>query len=218
LNVALPHLERGGSSRRYGSVFLFGVSYAVSSLSCALPVFLAVTGAASATPTFLSGVLTYVVYGLGMSMLLVVLTVALAIANYGMVRRLRALLPHVGRVSGAILVAFGRLHHGILGDQPARSPGRSGCGVPVRGASPDLAHRPARQPAPALGHSVRPPHRCRGGLRPVGAAARQPVTGLDPGAVVEPAPVTVAAPDVSHLTGAVDRDCVSGAHDPSEFE
>jgi cytochrome c-type biogenesis protein len=107
LNVALPHLERGGSSRRYGSVFLFGVSYAVASLSCALPVFLAVTGAASTTPTLLSGVLTYVVYGLGMSMLLVVLTVALAIANHGVVRRLRALLPHVGRVSGAILVASG---------------------------------------------------------------------------------------------------------------
>jgi hypothetical protein len=55
LNVALPHVERGGSSRRYRSMFLFGISYAVASLSCALPVFLAVTGAASATPTFLSG-------------------------------------------------------------------------------------------------------------------------------------------------------------------
>jgi hypothetical protein len=42
-----------------------------------------------------------------MSMLLVVLTVALAIAKHGVVRRLRALLPHVGRVSGAILVASG---------------------------------------------------------------------------------------------------------------
>jgi cytochrome c-type biogenesis protein len=107
LNVGLPHLERGGSSRRYRSVFLFGVSYAVASLSCALPVFLAVAGAAGATPTFLSGVLTYVVYGLGMSMLLVVLTIALAVAKVGLVRRLRALLPHVGRASGAILVASG---------------------------------------------------------------------------------------------------------------
>jgi cytochrome c-type biogenesis protein len=79
----------------------------VASLSCALPVFLVVTGAAAATPTFLSGALTYVVYGLGMSMLLVVLTIALAIAKGGLVRRLRALSPHVGRASGAILVASG---------------------------------------------------------------------------------------------------------------
>ncbi len=107
LNVALPHLDRGGSSRRYRSVFLFGVSYAVASLSCALPVFLAVTGAASATPTFLSGVLTYLVYGLGMAMLLVVLTIALAVTKEGVLRRMRALLPHIGRVSGAILVLSG---------------------------------------------------------------------------------------------------------------
>ena len=107
LNVGLPHLERGGSSRRYRSMFLFGVSYAVASLSCALPVFLAVTGAASATPTFLSGVLTYVVYGLGMSMLLVVLTIGLALAKGGLVRRLRALPSHVGGASGAILLASG---------------------------------------------------------------------------------------------------------------
>jgi cytochrome c-type biogenesis protein len=107
LTVTLPHVERGGSTSRYRSAFVFGVSYAVASLSCALPVFLAVTGRAAATPTFLAGVLTYVVYGLGMSMLLVVLTVALAIARDGVVRRLRVLLPHVGRVSGAILVVSG---------------------------------------------------------------------------------------------------------------
>jgi cytochrome c-type biogenesis protein len=106
-NVALPHLERGGSDRGYRSMFLFGVSYAVASLSCALPVFLAVTGAASATPTFLSGVLTYVVYGLGMASLLMVLTIALAVAKGALVRRLRRVLPCVGRLSGAILVLSG---------------------------------------------------------------------------------------------------------------
>jgi cytochrome c-type biogenesis protein len=93
LTVALPHLERGGSNRGYRSMFLFGVSYAVASLSCALPVFLAVTGAASATPTLLSGVLTYAVYGLGMSMLLMVLTIALSVAKGAVVRRLRGLVP-----------------------------------------------------------------------------------------------------------------------------
>jgi cytochrome c biogenesis protein CcdA len=107
LNVALPQLERGGSNRGYRSMFVFGVSYAVASLSCALPVFLAVTGAASATPTFLAGVLTYVVYGLGMAMLLMVLTIALSMAKGAVVRRLRRLLPYVGRLSGAMLVLSG---------------------------------------------------------------------------------------------------------------
>lgn len=105
--LALPKLDRGGSSRRYSSVFVFGVSYAVTSLSCALPVFLTVVGAASATPNFASGLVTFVVYGAGMSMLVVVLTIALSLAKGGIVRRMRSVFPYVTRISGAILVLVG---------------------------------------------------------------------------------------------------------------
>ena len=38
--VALPRLDRGGRSRRFRSMVLFGVSYAIASLGCTLPVFL----------------------------------------------------------------------------------------------------------------------------------------------------------------------------------
>jgi cytochrome c biogenesis protein CcdA len=107
INVSLPRLTIDGPSRRYRSMFLFGVGYAVASLSCTLPVFLAVTGVAGAAPTFLTGVLTYVLYALGMSTLLVVLTVAVSVAKTGVVLRLRWLLPHVGRISGAILLLSG---------------------------------------------------------------------------------------------------------------
>lgn len=105
--VGLPKVGRGGRSRSSGSMFLFGVSYAVASLSCALPVFLAVVATATATTNFVSGVLTFVVYGVGMSMLLVVLTLALALARDGVVRRVRALMPYVGRVAGAVLMLAG---------------------------------------------------------------------------------------------------------------
>ena len=37
LRLALPHLERGGRERTLPSMFVFGVSYAVASLSCTLP-------------------------------------------------------------------------------------------------------------------------------------------------------------------------------------
>jgi cytochrome c-type biogenesis protein len=103
----LPHLERSASTRGFGSVYLFGVSYGVASLSCALPIFLTVVTAATATPSLASGVLTFVVYGAGMSMLLVAVTIALAVGNVGMVRWLRRLGPYIGRMSGAILVVAG---------------------------------------------------------------------------------------------------------------
>src|SRR6267378_4107631 len=39
--VRLPRLERGGRNRDLGSMALFGVSYAVASIGCELPLFLA---------------------------------------------------------------------------------------------------------------------------------------------------------------------------------
>src|SRR5207248_3454996 len=37
-----PHLERGGNSRAVRSMALFGVSYAVASIGCSLPIFIGV--------------------------------------------------------------------------------------------------------------------------------------------------------------------------------
>ena len=39
--LKLPKLQKGTGSRELPTMFLFGVSYAVSSLSCTIPVFLA---------------------------------------------------------------------------------------------------------------------------------------------------------------------------------
>ena len=38
--ISLPKLERGGRTGSVSSMFVFGMSYAVASLSCALPIFL----------------------------------------------------------------------------------------------------------------------------------------------------------------------------------
>lgn len=105
--IGLPKLERGGSSRSYRSVFLFGVSYAIASLSCGLPVFLAVVGTATATSNFASGALTFVTYGVGMSMLVVALTITLAFAKEGLLRWLRSAMRHMNRLSGAVMVLAG---------------------------------------------------------------------------------------------------------------
>jgi cytochrome c biogenesis protein CcdA len=102
--LALPRLDRGGHDRRFSSMVLFGVSYAIASLSCTIPLFLSVV-ANRAGPA--ASALTVVAYGLGMSAVLVVLTVSLALAQESLVRRVRGLLPHVQRVSGALLVAVG---------------------------------------------------------------------------------------------------------------
>ena len=107
LSIGLLKVEGGTGSREKKSVFTFGVSYAIASLSCTLPVFLSVVVGSIASASFISGFATYIAYGLGMSTLLIALTLAVALAKQGVVRRLRGMLQHVQRISAVFLVVAG---------------------------------------------------------------------------------------------------------------
>ncbi|MDJ0954120.1 MAG: cytochrome c biogenesis CcdA family protein [Acidimicrobiia bacterium] len=107
LNVALPKAKRGRRDRNVRSVFLFGVSYAVASLSCTLPVFLTVVAGQVTQSSLLSGLVTFLVYGLGMALVLLAITVALAVGKTAIVGRFRTAMRHVNTVSGVILVLAG---------------------------------------------------------------------------------------------------------------
>jgi cytochrome c biogenesis protein CcdA len=105
--VALPKLNRGGRERTGQSMFVFGVSYAIASISCALPLF---TGAVAGTfrrENLLSSLAVFVAYALGMTLVLLALTVSMGMARQSMVRWLRRALPYVTRASGGLLVVAG---------------------------------------------------------------------------------------------------------------
>lgn len=105
--ILLPRLNRGGRDRTLWSMFLFGLSYAVASLSCTLPVFSTVVVTTFSRTSFAGGIATFLVYGLGMAMVLILLTLTLAVARRGFVTALRRLLPHMQRISGAIMAVVG---------------------------------------------------------------------------------------------------------------
>lgn len=127
VTVRLPHLEKGTSSRELPSMFLFGVSYALSSLSCTIAPFLATTSSTFTEDGVLAGLATFVVYGLGMGAIVAMLTVAVALARNGIVTRFRGLMRHVTTLSGVLMVVAGsylayygwyeiRLRNGIVDD------------------------------------------------------------------------------------------------------
>lgn len=107
LRAPLPRLEAGGRTTDPRSMFLYGVSYAVVSLGCTLPLFLAQVAGTFQRESWLSGVAVFGSYGLGFTVLLVALTVAIALARTSVVTALRRVLPYVQRVSGALLVVAG---------------------------------------------------------------------------------------------------------------
>ena len=86
--------------------FLFGISYAVASLGCTLPLFLAVV-ASSATGSFLFGASQFVSYALGMAFLFTVLTLSVALFQSAMIRYVRKALPYVQPASAVLLLLAG---------------------------------------------------------------------------------------------------------------
>ncbi len=87
--------------------FLFGLAYGLASLSCTLPVFLAVMGGGLTAGSLVSGAGQFVSYGLGMTSVLLTLTLALALFKRGVVSQLRGIVPYVQILSAALLVVAG---------------------------------------------------------------------------------------------------------------
>jgi cytochrome c biogenesis protein CcdA len=106
--VALPKMAVGKGDAQARSMFLFGMSYAVASLSCTIPLFVGVLGI-SFDDSFASGLAGFAAYGLGMGALVTVLTLAVALARTGLVAALRRALPWITRISGVLVMAGGAL-------------------------------------------------------------------------------------------------------------
>jgi cytochrome c biogenesis protein CcdA len=101
-------------TRRLGSMFGYGLSYAVASLSCTIGPFLAATGAGVQAGSVLGAVAVYAAYVGGFTLVVGVLAVAAALASTAVVDRMRRIVPYVNRLSGALLVVVG-LYVGYYG-------------------------------------------------------------------------------------------------------
>lgn len=85
----------------------FGATYAVASLSCALPLFLAGVAGSFTRAGVAQGMVTVVAYALGMGLFLIVASLAVAHAGSSALRRIRPLSRFVPRVGGVVLALVG---------------------------------------------------------------------------------------------------------------
>ena len=111
---ALAGGARWAPSARVGSMFAYGISYAIASLSCTVGPFLAVTAAGLRGGSVLGGISVYVAYAGGFTLVVGVLAVAAALTSSAVVQRMRRIVPYVNRISGALLLAVG-LYVGYYG-------------------------------------------------------------------------------------------------------
>ncbi len=102
-----PVGPRWAPTARVWSMFGYGVSYAIASLSCTIGPFLAVTAAGLRSGSILTGVSIYLAYVAGLTLIVGVLAIATATTSSAAAERLRRILPFVNRISGALLVLVG---------------------------------------------------------------------------------------------------------------
>lgn len=87
--------------------FLFGLSYGTASLSCTLPIFLAVVGTSLAVSNLATAFGQFLLYGLGMGVVITALTLGMALFKGTMVGALRKALPYIQPVGSWLMVLAG---------------------------------------------------------------------------------------------------------------
>ena len=87
--------------------FLFGISYGIASLSCTLPIFLSVIGTSFAASTILTSLSQFLLYGMGMGVVIMVLTLGVAFFKSAMLGTIRKMLPYVGPIGSWLMVIAG---------------------------------------------------------------------------------------------------------------
>ena len=100
-------LDIGGGKVDRSSVLRFGVSYGLASLSCTLPIFLALIAGTFARSSVIEGVLAFVFYALGMSLVITAITVTITLGQDRLVKLVRNSARFVNKVSGVLLTLAG---------------------------------------------------------------------------------------------------------------
>lgn len=93
--------------RTFRNMFLFGIVYAVASIGCTIGFLTSVILGSVGRHGYVSGVLSVVLYGLGMGMLVTALTVTLSFARVGLVAALRRSLRWFDRVAAVLVILTG---------------------------------------------------------------------------------------------------------------
>ena len=107
LPARLANRLGGATGPSLRGFFVFGVAYAIAALSCTLSVFLLVVSSAVTIGGFLSGLLQFVSFSLGMGLVVLVVTVGLVLFRETVNRWLHRAVPVIARYSGLLLVIVG---------------------------------------------------------------------------------------------------------------
>jgi cytochrome c-type biogenesis protein len=97
---------RGGKSSNLG-LFFYGAGYGVASMGCHASVFVAIMIAGFVAGGFASALLVFVMFGLGMGIMMVAITVLVGMAKGMVIKRMQGAMPLIKKFSGLVLLIAG---------------------------------------------------------------------------------------------------------------
>ncbi len=104
----IPKINRAPALRRqFGSMILFGMSFAIASLGCTIGPFLGVVVASFTAGSAAQGSILFLAYAAGMALVVGTVAVAVAIAQQSVVTWIRRATPVISRVAGVLMVLAG---------------------------------------------------------------------------------------------------------------
>lgn len=105
LSFSLP--MKAPKRRGLIGIFLYGVLYGLATLGCSAPIFFSILFWAISGGGVLNGIITFIIYALGMGLPLTLTTILLAMAKELTIKKMVKMLPWIKKISGIILVAVG---------------------------------------------------------------------------------------------------------------
>src|SRR5712691_8302702 len=99
--------SKGIKNSGYTNFFLFGIGYAIASLSCTLPIFLLVVFQALSAGGIVQGSFVFLSYALGMGAVMIAVSLAIAISNQTFLKWLRKLAPKMNIITSIVLILAG---------------------------------------------------------------------------------------------------------------
>jgi len=91
----------------YTNFFLFGIGYAIASLSCTLPIFLLVVFQALSLGGIVQGSFVFLSYALGMGAAMIAVSLAISASNQTFLKWLRKLAPKMNLITSIVLILAG---------------------------------------------------------------------------------------------------------------
>lgn len=104
MSAKVSGAARGRNAAGY---FAYGIGYGLASLSCTLPIFLALAGGTLTTGSLVSSISEFILYGLGMGFVVTALTLTVAFFKLAAVQRVRELGRFVQPISSVLLLTAG---------------------------------------------------------------------------------------------------------------